>query len=1240
MLLLFIIPATIASAPATLFKGMSTKGMLPTIYSAPRLFESSAVEPETLQIFAFRVQFKKDSSTLTTGTGIFGLADDARELKWYSGTKPAYKYDNLPHDSLYCAHQLAFVADYFKKVSKGRLILQSEVFPSGRTTADSVPNQMMHYSPAEKKAKETENDFYYRKTIGLMDFVVDALRAISSQKDTAWLSRLVQDPKTGIFTDKQTGHKALLMIFHAGSSYLTDGGTGGSLARNSQSDMIDNFISRDFFKAFKDTLKLDTAGVSVNHNGSQLLLDEVMIVSETSNQDSLNWGIHGILANQIARAIGIPDLYSPSGLPAIGAFCLMDFAGYSAGNGFIPPWPSAWVRMFMGWDRPLLVKPGYSTSLRLKALMQSDSSVQDTTMIMIPLSDHEYYLLENRQRNLSASESVFNHDTSFDDAKKIFISSYPYNVNLSDAALNTTAQSNCISRVKNYDIGLPASGVCVWHIDDRIIRERLKYNLINADSLFRGVSLVEADGVSDLGISFSDALFQAAYDWGGSEDVFPHRVKKTKKGIETATTIDSMGPYSRPATRLNDGSHSGLSLTIRSVSTPLSETMAIRDYYVEDFADSIFTVGISWGQPLPASSPTNTDAVPVRIGGWPHRIAPADTAFDPVFCNLDKSDSAAEIIVTTHSSKIYLWPASASSKTYGTRTGFVATSGTIFSDSTRLDSLRTQDTLYSLTLPAQPTEIPTVLNNGLFIPAGNSIIALDSISNSDSSALHDTTATLAFRVLALPDTISTPLCGYENPNWALGTRHGLVIFGNTSLTAFDSLRLPGNVAVNAVAALEKSPRSIVAILENGSIYILNASTHAILASGALKKGIPPYKLVTGDINNDTSLEIIVVDSRQGTWCLNQSLTPAFGWNESPLDWASLYNTSESTNKNDRSQYPVNFGTPSLADIDGDGFLDIIVGGTNGIYAYNYKAVLLYGWPSYLDRKFWYWRGSVHTTPTIIKLPSGAPRMLFSSPTGEKATFAFFKVDSTNSAKTRVYFTRPNKTIDSLSGSKATIDTILRLNDSLVADYIVPGGYLDAIDASGKRPVFVATPGPTGAERQSFWPQSIGSSALSPPVISYNSFDSSGLVAVASADGFIHAWGISHIGSVPWASQGATAERTFTAAPPGVATAQASGKALQFYSYPNPAQDVSEVQVRFKLSGPATDIRLDIFTMTGFHIYSWIADPKTFKANWTSWNELPHNISLKNIGRGVYRCRMEAKVNGSKVTEFWKMAVVK
>jgi hypothetical protein len=64
-------------------------------------------------------------------------------------------------------------------------------------------------------------------------------------------------------------------------------------------------------------------------------LKEVMVVSETASQDGLNWGVNGIIINQIGRFLGMPNTYDVvKGISRLGYYDVMDFAGYNAGNGF------------------------------------------------------------------------------------------------------------------------------------------------------------------------------------------------------------------------------------------------------------------------------------------------------------------------------------------------------------------------------------------------------------------------------------------------------------------------------------------------------------------------------------------------------------------------------------------------------------------------------------------------------------------------------------------------------------------------------------------------------------------------------------------------------------------------------------------------------------------------------------------------------------------------------------------
>ena len=74
--------------------------------------------------------------------------------------------------------------------------------------------------------------------------------------------------------------------------------------------------------------------------------------------------------------------------------------------------------------------------------------------------------------------------------------------------------------------------------------------------------------------------------------------------------------------------------------------------------------------------------------------------------------------------------------------------------------------------------------------------------------------------------------------------------------------------------------------------------------------------------------------------------------------------------------------------------------------------------------------------------------------------------------------------------------------------------------------------------------------------------------------------------------------------------------------------------RYEFGAPATGVRLDIFTYTGFHVYSI----KDLPSRYPSADE--HEVALGKFGPGVYRCRLEASVDGKKQVKYWKMAVVK
>lgn len=1238
--ILFIVPVTTTARGTAvtggpkgvhpyLFKGVSEKNLIETARDHQWSLQFHGNRPDTLHIIAMRIEFAKDTSVQTTGNGLFGirLGGDKDEIALYENDT-TYIYDDLPHDSLYFARQLDGVKNYFAKVSRGNLVIDYSIYPSGKgQTGFAVDTILPFYSPGGKKRKETWDDYYERKTLGLITFVRDALKAADGDQNSPFAG-LTFDSSNGTIRNEK-GQKTVFLIVHAGSSYLTDGGEQGALGQDSPSDMIDAFITREFFKYYRDTLELGQNGVYVSgKDGSQLLIDEVMMCSETSNQDGLNWGIQGILVNQVARQLGIPDLFSTySGISGIGAFCIMDFAGYSATKGFIPPYPSAWVRAFMGWDRVFTVPIGTNNTGSVKALtsvLDRDTSetfpdASDTTILLVPINGHEYYLIENRQRNLDGDHRIFNHDTieTIDEDTVIVISNYPYVANIDsldkyDYIVTTGKKaSNVIQRVANNDIGLPASGLLVWHVDEKIIRDHLSYNAVNADSTYRGVSLVEADGITDLGVEFT-VFYQATFDYGGSEDVFPHRT--AVDGVDTTISIYGFGPQTRPSTQANDGGHSWLELSFRhSSSKPKIEKSALGKndgtHFVTNFSDSLFQVEARWNYLAPA---------------WPRRAVPG-TYFSPLLADVDKSSEEREFFLLDRAGRVYLW---------NTDTTDIQRYNTVTTTADRInllgDTLSGVDTMgYFDSIPGAFT-MPSTVAGLVAVPSSAGKVHFYRDVN-DSGGPDRTTLQLS----AAP---STYLCNFHDSSWAIGCENGTVMFGAMADTV-RSVSLPTGKPVSALAALREMPWSVAAVQIDGTVTILTDDSDGddFVTSTLTDEAIAPFSIVTGDLDRDSSSEIIITDSRQGMWVFTSDLSPAHGWTDNPNDYPAYYRPDTTDN---RKRFPENASPPALADIDRDGYLDILIGGTNGIYALNYKGALKDKWPAFLDRKFWFQRGSVTSSPIVVTGNNREPLVLFSSVTGENATYRFTKITKADKKKGTVWFRDESGRLDSLWDlTAAEIDTIIDLSDSIIAPYTLPGGILDVVNAKAKRPRAI-----TGGYLQSEWPLTTGASLNTSPLIGFmDDNDTPDLFAV-STEGWIYRWELAKSilpDSLFWPQTGYDNGRSFAfggKTPPRLVTDE---EPITFFSFPNPTRGLKTISFKYKFGGPASNVRLDIFSYTGFRVYSRTTmglPPRNLTGSYPDWNI--HNVKVDGLGPGVYRCRFEATVNGKKHHRYWKMAVVK
>ena len=251
-----------------------------------------------------------------------------------------------------------------------------------------------------------------------------------------------------------------------------------------------------------------------------------------------------------------------------------------------------------------------------------------------------------------------------------------------------------------------------------------------------------------------------------------------------------------------------------------------------------------------------------------------------------------------------------------------------------------------------------------------------------------------------------------------------------------------------------------------------------------------------------------------------------------------------------------------------------------------------------------------------------------------------RVTKASRSKGIVWYRSPNGDLDSIWDlSPSQIDTILDMNDSLVAPYVMPGGFVDAVDAAAKRPMVNVM-----SHLQSKWPLTTGSSLTTSPMAGYVSANKTPDLFAVSDNGWVYRWQLPNeilFDTLFWPMTGYNEGRTFAYGGDKLPVLVTNKEPIRFFSYPNPTNGSKKAILRYAFSGPAKNVRLDIFSQTGFVVYSKKTmgnPPENLTGSYPDWNE--HYVPLNKFGPGVYRCRLQATVGGKKYVKYWKMAVIK
>ncbi|MBM4404144.1 MAG: T9SS type A sorting domain-containing protein, partial [Candidatus Cloacimonetes bacterium] len=329
------------------------------------------------------------------------------------------------------------------------------------------------------------------------------------------------------------------MIIHAGSDWQHD------VRGDTPSDLPSFFIR---VGAGKEAV-VNNGTVLIPHacNVPSMITQDLR--SYTENDTSFNAGygaLNSVVAHEFGHSLGLVDLYNVFNYqPMVGVFDIMDSGGtgvmvdgpdddgsYTQIEGILPVLPGAWSRKLLfedyyrqtGHFKDVDQIPLYQ-DIRLSAAShgQNPANIQPT-ILKIPLNANEYVLVENR-----------NVDPDGDGGTAVF-GALNGRVILHPTAYNDETNQPTYE----YDYLLPSfidpqdrsigGGVMVWHIDNDMIynqgvidsegnfRSHFENNTVNVIYNRRGVKIIEADGLPDIGYDYS-------WFWTGTPFEYFHKNK-------------------------------------------------------------------------------------------------------------------------------------------------------------------------------------------------------------------------------------------------------------------------------------------------------------------------------------------------------------------------------------------------------------------------------------------------------------------------------------------------------------------------------------------------------------------------------------------------------------------------------------------------------------------------------------------------------------------------------------------
>ena len=886
---------------------------------------------DTLQVYAIRVQFEeeKPDNSLTTGTGLF----DSDRSK-----KGDYKLDpsGMRNSVSYWKKHFDFANAYFKKASNGNVVIDAHIFPKS-SSAYKLKKQIIDYNRTARMKGEKAAAFDSARSCDYLRFVYDAVMAAHESGESPFSEPLSKNPNT----------KRAYMIIHAGASRLVDGGSMGTRGADTPGDFMDNYVEKDYWQFLPDTLKgtiVKKVKTSKGKDSSFVeglalegaaidTLSTIMVSSETASQDGLNWGVNGIIVNQIARELGLPNTFDAAkGTSRLGYFDMMDFAGYNAGNGFLPAMPAAWERAYMGWSDVKEVRPVKGKPVTVEISAAGTGS--GTEIVKVPLSASEYLLIENRQRSWNKNGEVSVTVSDPDESTDTIIRTVPVdslNLVFEDSVCvddkckknkkNDKKASGIIVDVSSLDAGIPASGIVVWRVNDWYLRQTLEYGVANfwggdtlRDHQF-GIAMVEADGILSIGKTFKNALGEDTYDYGSGTDLLPHLRKPSKESKLKFDTVKTIGSTGYANTLTTQGGYTGIQIKV-----DVPKKARIEKTANNFMGDSVVNFGAQ-----KISVTISIDDGSIEDGKFPRNVGLASAVRGAVFVDDPENEGEKLLVVGAMD---------------GTLQVFNALGDTLFP----ADTVIRQKTL---TRNSTERDVPLYRVGASYGP----LVGMAS-DGKDVYSLHKNKLVKTSFVGGIPtqETINV-----ESATAGPIVHEGYVYFADRNgEKKTGAAKFGESVGKYIASEYDEEMKDIVDMAycgngaDDGKSQFVYVTSNGTLFVNGLKlkkvdgKGNEIFRVACTDLDRDGDVEVIALGSR-GTVVATSALQEKNG-----VSWNKTYKRGNVVVDTANNTLAETSGI-AIGDINGDGYPEIVFLGDNLVYALDRSGLPIAGFPVKISR---------------------------------------------------------------------------------------------------------------------------------------------------------------------------------------------------------------------------------------------------------------------------------------------------